>query len=954
MGKEQANTQNINNSNPVSFNTNIPQLEQHFQMKLMLVSLATRLASSTSTDEDIDASLAEIGHVINAERAYVFYLRDNDTRMDNTHEWCAAGVSTEIEHQQGLSTSSRPWLLQQLRQARHYRIDNVAALAAEDGTERSMLIARDIRSCLILPMRRNNRLIGFVGYDNIRDLLEWRDEEVELLNVATQLISNFFSREQTQHALDLSLHRQMAILENIPDIAWLKDDQSRFIYVNEPFARSAGVTAEELVDMTDLDIWPEELARRYRQDDQEVMQTGRRKRIEEPLIDDEHGERVIETIKTPIFDASGKVIGTTGIARDITERKRAESELRESEERYRRLVEALPAIAYRYSSRKGANYWSPQVETILGYSEQDLKDNAFLWHDSIYPDDVGSVDQAIAEFKIGVPINLVYRIKDINGNWLWFHDRSVGRQELDDEVIIEGIASDITELKKAEQALQESEQKYRLLVENQTDMVVKVDLDGRFQFISPTYCKIFGKSEAELIGNTFMPLVHEEDQQSTAQAMEALHHPPHECYLEQRAKTADGWRWLAWADKAVLDEAGNPQSIVGVGRDISAQKALEEALLKEREKAMVTLHSIGDAVISTDALGIVEFLNPIAEVLTGWAADEVVGHPLKEFFHIIDEETRQPIPDPVERCLSQGKIVSLASHTILVSRSFNEFSIEVSAAPISMEKDGIQGVVLVFKDVTEARKLSQQVSYQASHDALTGLINRAEFERRLKRVIKTAHTQSTEHAFCYLDLDQFKLVNDTCGHVAGDELLRQLGRILEQHIRTRDTLARLGGDEFGLVIEHCSIAEAQGIAENLIRIMGDFSFPWEDHRFKIGVSIGMVSIDKQSKSMGEILRAADSACYLAKEQGRNRIHVHQEDDEELARRFGEMQWAVRIPRALEDQRFQLYIQEILPIQGPDQCRTRHYELLLRMEDEMGKLILPGAFLPAAERYNLSD
>ena len=932
-----------------------PELDNNLQMGLALVSIASRLASCSNVDDGVDASLAELAELINADRAYAFRIRGNGTLMDNTHEWCASGISSAIENQQDLPTDSQPWLMQQLRQGNVYKVVNTAELPRESDSERSNLEAQNIHSCLIIPMQNNHVLTGFVGFNNIHDVFEWHDENVELMKVAAQLIGDFIAREQARRDLDQNLQRQMAILKNIPDIAWLKDEHSRFIYVNEPFARSAGVSAEELIHKTDLDIWPEKLARLYRQDDQEVIRTGRRKRIEEPLVDKDSGERVIETIKTPIFDDSGKVIGTTGIARDITERKQTESALRESEERYRRLVETLPAIAYRYSRRKGTNYWSPQIKTILGFSEQDLKDNAFLWHDSIHPDDVAMVDKAIAEFTVGVPINLVYRIRDINGNWLWFHDRSVGRHDQDDEIVIEGVATDITELKSAEQALQDNERKYRLLVENQTDMVVKVDMEGRFQFVSPSYCAVFGKTEAELIGNTFMPLVHEDDQRPTAQAMEALYQPPHECYLEQRAKTAEGWRWLAWADKAVLDDAGTPVSIVGVGRDITAQKTLEKALLKEREKALVTLHSIGDAVITTDENGVVDILNPIAEVLTGWSANDVVGRPLKEFFHIIDEETRKPLQDPVERCLSEGRIISFTDHTVLVNRSFDEISIEVSAAPINMDNNSeIMGVVLVFKDVSEARKLSQQVSYQASHDALTGLINRSEFERRLQRVIETSHTQSTQNVFCYLDLDQFKLVNDTCGHVAGDELLRQLGRILEQHIRKRDTLARLGGDEFGLLIEHCSIEHAKGIAENLIEALGDFSFPWEDHSFNIGVSIGMVAVDSQCKSMADILRAADSACYMAKDQGRNRIHVHQEDDEELARRYGEMQWAVRIPRALEDKRFKLYFQEICPIQSDAASKNGHYELLLRMEDENGKLVMPGAFLPAAERYNLSD
>ncbi|MEA3546406.1 MAG: EAL domain-containing protein [Thermodesulfobacteriota bacterium] len=671
-------------------------------MERVLSSIAARLANCADGDKAIHASLAEIGGLVDADRAYVFLLRENGELMDNTHEWCATGVAGEIENLQGLPADSLPWFMEKLRKGIAFQVADVSMLPPEAEAERAILEAQNIRSCLIMPMNTNEKLTGFIGFDNIRHVLDWQDEDVEILNVAARLISDFFEREQAQ------------------------------------------------------------------------------------------------------------------------------------------------------------------------------------------------------------------------------------------------------------QALQESEQKYRLLVENQSDMVVKVDMEGRFQFASPSYCRTFAKTEAELIGNTFMPLVHEEDRQTTAQALEELYHPPHECYLEQRAKTAKGWRWLAWADKAVLDEAGHPVSIVGVGRDISRQKALEEELYKEQEKALVTLQSIGDAVISTNNQGLVEFLNPVAETLTGWSAKEAQGRPLTEVFHILSEKSREPAQDPVTRCLIEGKIVGLANHTILVSRSGKEFAIEDSAAPITTDQGETLGVVLVFKDASEARKLSRQISYQATHDALTGLINRAELERRLDRVLETARTESTQNAFCYLDLDQFKLVNDTCGHVAGDELLRQLGKFLQKHIRKRDTLARLGGDEFGLLMEHCSLEEARIVTEVMLKVLGDFTFPWEEHRFKIGVSIGLVSVDRQSKSIGDILSAADSACYMAKEQGRNRIHIHQEDDIELAKRHGEMQWAVRLPRALEEERFLLYFQEIMPVQNGNKHKVGHYELLIRMKDEKGNLIMPGAFLPAAERYNLSD
>ena len=213
------------------------------------------------------------------------------------------------------------------------------------------------------------------------------------------------------------------------------------------------------------------------------------------------------------------------------------------------------------------------------------------------------------------------------------------------------------------------------------------------------------------------------------------------------------------------------------------------------------------------------------------------------------------------------------------------------------------GVVLVFSDVTEARSLSKQISYQASHDMLTGLINRHEFEDRLDRVLVTARSLSTENALCYLDLDQFKLINDTCGHVAGDELLRQICKLLQDNVRHRDTIARLGGDEFGLLMEHCTLEEAELVANKLVKAVSDYKFSWEKQSFNIGVSIGLILVNESSSDINVLLSAADTACYMAKDQGRNRVHVYREDDEELAKRHGEMQWAARLPRALEEGRF---------------------------------------------------
>ena len=277
---------------------------------------------------------------------------------------------------------------------------------------------------------------------------------------------------------------------------------------------------------------------------------------------------------------------------------------------------------------------------------------------------------------------------------------------------------------------------------------------------------------------------------------------------------------------------------------------------------------------------------------------------------------------------------------------------DVAYYPYRDEGGEDSGAVVSWRDLTETHTLSEKLTYQATHDALTGLVNRREFEQQLRRLIEIARQEQTEHALCYLDLDQFKLVNDTCGHVAGDELLRQLGILLPEHVRKGDTLARLGGDEFGVLMERCSLTQATRVANLLLDSVRGFQFHWEDKTFNLGVSIGVVPINEASESITAVLSTADSACYAAKDEGRNRIHVYREDDTKLAKRQGEMQWVTRIQRALEEDRFSLYVQPIAAVAHAP-AAGYHYEVLVRMHDEHGHTVLPGAFLSAAERYNLS-
>lgn len=389
-------------------------------------------------------------------------------------------------------------------------------------------------------------------------------------------------------------------------------------------------------------------------------------------------------------------------------------------------------------------------------------------------------------------------------------------------------------------------------------------------------------------------------------------------------------------------------------KEINQRRQVEQALFQEKELAQVTLHSIGDAVVTTDALGLIKSLNPVAEKMTGWQSQDAQSSPLMQVFRIVDEVSHHDLENPVEKALRENRIITTTTYPLLVARDGREFAIEHSVAPIHASDGRSIGTVLVFRDVTESRKLAQDLSWQASHDPLTELFNRRAFEQCLGTAAAGPIPLGQQHALLYLDLDQFKIVNDTCGHIAGDELLRQVATVFQTHVQKTDVLARLGGDEFGLLLYQCQVEKALRVAQTLREEIQGFRYVWQDKVFSLSTSIGVVMINGD-ENLSSVLSAADAACYAAKNKGRNRVHVYQMNDSELTTQRVEMQWAARIPKALEENRFRLYCQPIVAVAeatASDFTPNRHYEVLLRLEDEAGEIVSPMAFIPAAERYNL--
>jgi diguanylate cyclase (GGDEF)-like protein/PAS domain S-box-containing protein len=499
------------------------------------------------------------------------------------------------------------------------------------------------------------------------------------------------------------------------------------------------------------------------------------------------------------------------------------------------------------------------------------------------------------------------------------------------------------------------ERRYQRLYEAIPGIIHSIDAQGRLVYVSDMWLNTFGYTRADVVGRFWVEFLTPASRDYALQhVLPTLLRKGHCEAIEYQVRSKNGQVIdIVLSSIFEYDEIGQPLLSLTVLENVSMRKRIQSELADQYERLRVTLHSIGDGVIATDGQGHVEYLNAVAERLTGWTLEQARGRPAAQVFRLVAEDSGQPYADPVQACLErQDAQTTWDAEAILLSRDGTRSSVEDRVAPIRDAEGHVVGAVLVFRDVSEQRRIDREMRYRATHDVLTGLYNREEFERRLQWALGRAHAATPQApyqaALMYIDLDQFKLVNDAGGHAAGDQLLKQVVGVVNRFIDHNATFARLGGDEFGMLVEHSSLEQAQRLANTICQAIDVFRFQYGHQYLRVGASIGLVSVDQHWPTSMNLLRAADSACYAAKEAGRNRVHTYFADDRVIELHHAEMQWVRRLERALDTGRFALFWQRI---ESLDPARPGiHGELLLRLIDDDGKLVLPGAFLPAAERF----
>ncbi|MBT2750055.1 MULTISPECIES: bifunctional diguanylate cyclase/phosphodiesterase [unclassified Lysobacter] len=747
-----------------------------------------------------------------------------------------------------------------------------------------------------------------------------------------------------------------AVLVSTPDLVFAKDTDGRYLLVNPAVERVMGRPAEQIVGQRDIDIFPSEIAARLIENDRRALDD------QLPYTVEEHAtvggiDRAYSSTKAPLRDGSGDVIGLIGISRDVTDIQAAESALRHSELRWQFALDGSGDGIWDWDIGRNRVFYSRQWKSMLGYADSEIGDTVAEWSARVHPDDLARCLEIInTHFQNDTPdFTLEHRMRAKDGSWRWIYDRGkvIERGPDGHPQRVIGTHTDITARKENESAILALNQRLQLAIEAAGAGIFEVDLIVQRYSWDERMHQLYGLSDQEYDGTLegWLGFIHPGDVSRVMEGYEAAIEETSVFSMDFRICRygSAGVRHIRSLARIIRDGKGRPERAVGMNWDITDHKELAETLFEEKERLRITLHSIGDAVLSTDAHERVTFMNPIAEQLTEWSAADAVGHPLAEIFPLVDE-SGMTLPDPIATCLEQSLPFHLDSNVVMISREGQRRHVRSLAAPVRTSTGEVIGAVLVFQDVTKARTLQQALEHSANHDNLTGLPNRAAFERRLRAEMDHSAEDHFEHTLCFIDLDRFKLVNDSAGHAAGDALLREIAAILRRNSRHLDIAARLGGDEFALLLVDCPLLEGEKIARRFQGDVAQLRFSWEGVPYYVGASIGLTAVTGNSRRADTLLNQADIACYTSKTSGRNQVSIYDDGASASASYRREAEAVAGIRNAIEQGRFRLYAQDTKSLRYDG--GAGYVEILLRMLDDEGLTVEPGLFIPAAESYDL--
>jgi diguanylate cyclase (GGDEF)-like protein/PAS domain S-box-containing protein len=748
-----------------------------------------------------------------------------------------------------------------------------------------------------------------------------------------------------------------AVMNGTPDLIYVKDLNGRYLLVNPAVEKVMAREGIEIIGRHDTEIFPSGTARGLVENDRRVLETGEDLTTEEIAVVGGVA-RIYSSAKVPLRDEHGAIIGLIGTSRDLTEVKAAEAALRRSEARWQFALDGAGDGIWDWDIDTGHVFYSRQWKAMLGYGEDEVGATVGDWSDRVHPEDQSRCWAIINDHLAGRSPDFVleHRMRARDGSWRWIFDRGKVVERTEDGLArrVIGTHSDITERKRAEDAMRALNQRLQLAIEGAGAGIFELDCaTGRYSWDDQMHV-LYELAPGGFDGSlkAWLGYLHPDDVPRVMRGHEEAVERTSLFSMDFRIRRqrSGAIRHIRSLARVIRHPDGRPSHAVGMNWDITDHVELAEALFEEKERLRVTLHSIGDAVISTDALARVTFMNPAAEQMTGWPAEEAMGCPLYQVFRLIDE-AGHAVPDPVESCLARMQPYYLDTDVILLARDDERRHIRDSAAPVRTASGEVIGAVLVFQDVTRDRTLQQALAHSATHDSLTGLPNRAAFERALAEACEQARREGRKHVLCFMDLDRFKIVNDGAGHAAGDALLRDVANLLRRNSRSRDLVARLGGDEFALLLRDCSVDDGVTIARQFIRAVAELRFTWDDKAYQIGASIGLTAVAADGTRADELLSQSDVACYTAKTAGRSQVSVYGGDGSAAQRHRRDIQVAAGIRDAIEADRFRLFAQEIRDLR-PGREQARHVEILLRMQDGNGEMVEPSGFIPASERYDL--